>query len=506
MFMSPGDDDLNKRVVLPNNYEADLINMHKDHSHANHVFCNVELNCQNLEAVGFDMDFTLAQYNDDFNILAFEGAKQKLVHQLGYPEEVLDFKYDPQRFRRGLIIDKKRGNILKIDRHKYVRKVYHGTEELSTRVRKAIYTKQVTSFTEKNFVNIDTIFLLIDALLFSYLVDLFNKSEELKETKSFEELYADVRQSVDLCHRDGVIKDAVMKDPEKYVIYDELLVPLLVQMKRSGKKVFLLTNSLWDYTNVIMEFLVHSKGRYADIQWKDLFDIVIVGAGKPSFLTNEYLALFKVDKKGFLYNIEDKDALGDSNKMEVNKVFQGGHWQDLHKMMGVSSGDKILYVGDHMYADILRSKRTVGWRTCLIIPELENELKVAREQEELSASVTKLRKLQYDLDEYIDIMRQRLRMGAQDVQMMQLLEAEAKAEELKLKVSQSTEQHNRKFNRFWGQIFKAGHQDSRFAKQVMDYACLYTSRASNLAFVSPNRSFRPIRDFMTHEHHLEREE
>lgn len=25
------------------------------------VFCNVELNCANLEAVGFDMDFTLAQ-------------------------------------------------------------------------------------------------------------------------------------------------------------------------------------------------------------------------------------------------------------------------------------------------------------------------------------------------------------------------------------------------------------------------------------------------------------
>ncbi len=25
------------------------------------IFCNVELNCANLEAIGFDMDFTLAQ-------------------------------------------------------------------------------------------------------------------------------------------------------------------------------------------------------------------------------------------------------------------------------------------------------------------------------------------------------------------------------------------------------------------------------------------------------------
>ena len=137
-----------EEVALPGTYEADLVEMHKDQSHANHVFCNVELNCENLEAVGFDMDFTLAQYNDDFNKLAFEGAKQKLVNNLGYPKEVLDFQYEPERFRRGLIIDKKRGNILKIDRHKYVRKVYHGTQELTARLRKAIYTKQVTTFTE----------------------------------------------------------------------------------------------------------------------------------------------------------------------------------------------------------------------------------------------------------------------------------------------------------------------------------------------------------------------
>lgn len=47
-------------------------------------------------------------------------------------------------------------------------------------------------------------------------------------------------------------------------------------------------------------------------------------------------------------------------------------------MLDIAFGDRILYVGDHMYADILRSKRTVGWRTCLIIPELEHELDVAR--------------------------------------------------------------------------------------------------------------------------------
>ena len=65
------------------------------------IFCNIELNCENLEAIGFDMDFTLAQYNEAFDLLAFNGAKEKLFKELGYPEEILQCTYSPDRFRRG---------------------------------------------------------------------------------------------------------------------------------------------------------------------------------------------------------------------------------------------------------------------------------------------------------------------------------------------------------------------------------------------------------------------
>ncbi len=41
---------------------------------------------------------------------------------------------------RGLTIDKQRGNILKIDRHKYVKIAYHGFRELSRTERRAIYS------------------------------------------------------------------------------------------------------------------------------------------------------------------------------------------------------------------------------------------------------------------------------------------------------------------------------------------------------------------------------
>lgn len=53
------------------------------------IFCNRSLNMKNIVAVGFDMDYTLAQYMPEtFEALAYEGTVGKLVNDLGYPQEV----------------------------------------------------------------------------------------------------------------------------------------------------------------------------------------------------------------------------------------------------------------------------------------------------------------------------------------------------------------------------------------------------------------------------------
>lgn len=41
-------------------------------------------------------------------------------------------------------------------------------------------------------------------------------------------------------------------------------------------------------------------------------------------------------------------------------------------------GLQVLYVGDHIYGDILRSKKTLGWRTMLVVPELATELDILK--------------------------------------------------------------------------------------------------------------------------------
>lgn len=48
-------------------------------------------------------------------------------------------------------------------------------------------------------------------------------------------------------------------------------------------------------------------------------------------------------------------------------------------LLGVIGKD-ILYVGDHIFGDILKSKKRQGWKTFLVVPELTKELQVWEER------------------------------------------------------------------------------------------------------------------------------
>ena len=125
----------------------------------------------------------------------------------------------------------------------------------------------------------DTLFQLVDAHLFACLIELKDKvGDEFLDGKTYQEIYRQVRSCVDLCHRDGVIKDEVARNPSKYIVLDKGLVPMLQNYRDSGVKVFLLTNSYWDYTQCAMNYLYH--GENVDDETKlnneclNLFDLV----------------------------------------------------------------------------------------------------------------------------------------------------------------------------------------------------------------------------------------
>lgn len=158
-----------------------------------------------------------------------------------------------------MIIDTERGNFLKIDRHKYVRVAYHGLEEISSSTRKYLYSRnfnKVESFSEKSYVNMDTLFQFVDAHLFALLIDMKDRGGyDFLDFKTYAEIYRHIRESVDLCHRDGVIKDEVARNPEKYIVLDKGTIPMLRRYREAGIKTFLLTNSFWEYTSTAMNYL-----------------------------------------------------------------------------------------------------------------------------------------------------------------------------------------------------------------------------------------------------------
>jgi 5'-nucleotidase len=52
------------------------------------------------------------------------------------------------------------------------------------------------------------------------------------------------------------------------------------------------------------------------------------------------------------------------------------------KLIG-SMGKDVLYVGDHIFGDIIKSKKQKAWRTMLVVPELNHELKVFHDKRDL---------------------------------------------------------------------------------------------------------------------------
>lgn len=504
-------------------------------------------------------------------VLAYDETCKKLVGVYGYPEEILDFQYDHTYMVRGLVVDKRRGNILKMDRHKYVKVAHHGFRPLAGRLflarrfllrcraslrsprasrskkspcsaskprgacrpyrsasekRLATYcdTAKVDQFDGADYANVDTLFSLGETYLFCQLVELKEKAMEqdpdsMIARKSFYDMYNEIRASVDLCHRDGSLKRAVALDPAKYIHRDDALVPMLRALRASGKKTFLLTNSLWDFTNVVMNYLVaDAKGEKKTTEWMELFDAVITGSCKPGFFENERAGIFAVDvDSGTLHNTDDgapmtpigaskaasaaDDAMGRLGS-DGTKAYQGGSYRHLHAMLGISSGNKVLYVGDHIYGDILRSKKTLGWRTMLVVPELAHEMECLEKAEEAKIPA-RLRQLQQRRDRLADALQlaawRREKLGGEQVVGKDYEVLLAKADSAREEHRQEMRELHAGFHRVWGQMMKAGNQNSRFAHQLERYACLYTSHARNLVAYSPAKSYRGLSDSMPHD-------
>jgi 5'-nucleotidase len=323
------------------------------------VFVNRNLRFSQIQAIGFDLDHTLAHYDDlPLEKLAFELTKKKLVEKRGYPAEVLRFKYDPMFVVRGLVVDKVRGNVIKMDYFRYVARAYHGLRRLDAEERARTYNERSPRFAGEGFASVDTLFHLPEVALYALLIDLF---ERRGERPDYVKMYDDVRAMIDEAHGDGSLKAVITKAVGSFVRRDARLPMVLEEFRRAGKKLFLLTNSEWYYSATLLAHLL--ERRKNDKPWEQYFDVLVVASRKPAF--------FAVDA-----GIKEPERIATATGVPA---WAGGNAAYLEKQLGVS-GDEILYFGDHTYGDILRSKKSLGWRTAMIVPEVEREVAVTQDQ------------------------------------------------------------------------------------------------------------------------------
>ncbi len=457
---------------------------------ASRIYVNRNLRMSAIEAIGFDLDYTLALYErESFEVLAFEEAKRKLLAE-GYPPEVAGLRYDGSFVIRGLIVDKKRGNILKMDQHRYVARACHGTAPLPDEERKRIYQTRPIRLSGDDYVPVDTPFSLPEIDLYAQLVDLMDRARWRR--RNYRTLYDEVRGAVDRAHADGSIKDRIALDPDRYLLPDPALPATLHRLKTHGYRLFLLTNSEASYTSLIMDRLL-SRKIAARPSWTDFFDLIVVRAGKPGFFRNRSRSL-------------PVKLPGNARRRDRGRAVTGGGVRDLERLLGCG-GDRILYFGDHTYGDILKSKRVRMWRTAMVIQELEREIET---RERLASYLDKLR-AGIERRGHLDVIRDgldRTIRGDAPPQMHGLGRREAirlregidrQMRALEEAIRGLEEGIERAHNPHWGPLFRTDHEPSHFAAQVKEFACIYTSRVSNFLHYPAAKYFHVYPEVMPHE-------
>lgn len=468
------------------------------------VYVNRTLRMEKIRFVGFDLDWTLADYDrDQMSRLAFRLTLDRLVERYGYPPEILESEFRADFCRRGLILDTEAGTVLKMNRHRYVGRAYHGRRFLEAPERAEYYRRDPINPASSRFYHADTLFELPEVNIFSEVIERHLRQPDVVPLESYARLFQETRTAIDSIHADGSLKQKILADLETFLPRDPQLPLALERMALDGKKLMLITNSEFFYTDGLCRHLF--EGMLPGMKsWRDAFDLIIVSAGKPNFF-RKTRPFTELDTEG--------RPIGEVEVPRWGGIYSGGSRDNLMRLLE-APGEQVLYVGDHIYGDILSSKLTSTWRTALVVSELEDELRTRRELNSQTRHVSVLRSelgdLGLQIDNLLDVLRLYRRIAGSDEEaarqfpnftkvqeQLQQLRGEHKAmrqhaERLQNRISKA-------INPYWGSLFKQGSNKSLFGSQVDDFACVYTSRVRNFAHYGSQHYFRVTADPMMHE-------
>ena len=465
------------------------------------VFTNRTLRMENIEVICFDLDWTLAAYDRELlQRLIFDTALVRLVDRYDYPADIRAAEFRPDFAHRGLLIDKAAGTVAKMDRHFHVGRAYLGRRLLTNAERMDLYRRERVDLRRSRFYHVDTLFELAEVNLFSELVELVQRGAITCDAPIYETIFEDVRHAVDGVHGDGTLKSRIIENLPRLLPPDDDLPMTLRKLALTGRRLLLISNSEWYYTDAVCRYLFDATAPGGD--WQKLFDLIVVSARKPTFFRDQS-PFSAIDDQGNPAGTVESPVWGGR--------YIGGSRDKLTELLGVP-GERVLYVGDHIYSDILATKLRSTWRTMLIVSELEDELRIRRRLLDDLGRYTDLHNVMSDIGRRLENARDEVRLralladsaataapdgsAALDHAVQELADGH---EVLRRRALMIEEKIIAEFNPNWGSVFKQGSSQSLFGSQVDAFACLYTSRVSNLLAYGNSHYFRVMSDPMVHE-------
>ena len=159
---------------------------------------------------------------------------------------------------------------------------------------------------------------------------------------------------------------------------------------------------------------------------------------------------------------------------------------------------EILYLGDHIYGDVVSIKKRCDWRTALVLDDLAREIESIKAAAPLQAEIDRLMERKEQIEAQVNHMDlERYEGRRSDRKALEALFGES--DSINQEISEKLSTLRQHFNPHWGEVLRAGQEESRYAGQIDGYACIYMTKVSDLYEYSPKTYFRPRRRLMPHE-------
>ena len=220
------------------------------------IFVNRNLRLDKIRFLGFDLDWTLADYDrTKLDPLTFELALTFLVDHVGYPPAVRQVEFRPAFPRRGLIVDRQVGTVLKMNRHRYVGRAYLGRTRLAADDRFQLYRLEPIDLSSDRYYRVDTLFELPE-------VEPVHRARRARRARPARSSAAGRRRSSTTSATPSTrstptagSSPRVTADLARFLRRDEELPAALARLALGGRRLFLVTNSDWAYTEALCSHL-----------------------------------------------------------------------------------------------------------------------------------------------------------------------------------------------------------------------------------------------------------